>query len=723
MKKKNVMFALISAITAVSMIFNTGSGIFAEEKEPVEIISLRSEYEKHFSNSDGTKTAFISTAPIHYFENGTWEEIDNTLCLDKNGNYTNAKNSMDVTLAANASSKSLNTIDDNHLVSLAYEEHNLSWDLIQNENDVAYFSSYQKLSRISPIQISEYSSESKLKIADENIERLVNKKDNNANSSVQYVSISDSCDINIDVTSRTVKQDVIIKDKNSAQQELNFYFKANGLTATIDKNNSINFSDETGNSVYNISAPYVCETTNDKNQSSAVTVSLDEYDEGYIITYSPEEEWTQSEERAYPLSLRQDIYLIADGFTTSTISEAAPQAQITDGKLKMGGSSGNRYGALISFPSTFLFSSDYITITGANLYIYINSFDDSEAAANGLEISSVLSRYYPYWSSISPTYLAQVDRFQPQTYNYNEIDISITANAWQNYYRSNSKVGTPSYAFVIKSYFSYCAVYEADTLSDIYPPHYIINYVTDTDYTSTYSPSKYDDCSDSDGNVNDDIYNFNDRMNCYTYALQVYDQNHINGEQPHKLMPGEISISANSQFSTCTQLRSHYNSIDNISDLKDFTEQQMFNDSQIMGSNLQKITLENNAQFVLPNTYNESTQRIIAMNVGTNYPSGSYDFHFYLRHGNGTCDEHGGTCSIWSHKLGNESVSNLIENTVICDSNIAYLASYADIDLGLYSEIYYNSPVRFYTTQQDMNVYNSWYVYNSNSDTTIYVDY
>lgn len=41
---------------------------------------MRSQYEKHYDNGDGTYTAIIDTVPIHYNnENGEWVEIDNTL--------------------------------------------------------------------------------------------------------------------------------------------------------------------------------------------------------------------------------------------------------------------------------------------------------------------------------------------------------------------------------------------------------------------------------------------------------------------------------------------------------------------------------------------------------------------------------------------------------------------------------------------------------------------
>ena len=159
-----------------------------------------------------------------------------------------------------------------------------------------------------------------------------------------------------------------------------------------------------------------------------------------------------------------------------------------------------------------------------------------------------------------------------------------------------------------------------------------------------------------------------------------------------------------------------------------FTEKQMMNDSNEMGNNLTKINLSNNKQFVLPKGFDESKQRIIAMNVGaryydflnasTVYPR--FDYHFYLRHGNGTCEIHNnGICSMWSHKLAESTISDSINGTKICDENIATLAPQL-INKSGYICTDYSEPLRFYTTEQDLNLYNSWYYYDSSQDRTSY---
>lgn len=46
-----------------------------------ELDDQRDEYEKHFRLSDGSNMAVSYPIPVHYEENGEWEDIDNTLQL------------------------------------------------------------------------------------------------------------------------------------------------------------------------------------------------------------------------------------------------------------------------------------------------------------------------------------------------------------------------------------------------------------------------------------------------------------------------------------------------------------------------------------------------------------------------------------------------------------------------------------------------------------------
>lgn len=127
MLKRIISFVSCASIFAFSLITSSSNEkVSAIAEQPFEVLSMRSQYEKHYDNGDGTYTAIIDTAPIHYNnENGEWVEIDNALIQNDDGSYTNAKNSMNVTLAPTANVNTISDIDnhkmnDCHLVSLDY---------------------------------------------------------------------------------------------------------------------------------------------------------------------------------------------------------------------------------------------------------------------------------------------------------------------------------------------------------------------------------------------------------------------------------------------------------------------------------------------------------------------------------------------------------------------------------------------------------------------------
>ena len=719
MIKKIISFASCVSILVFSLITSSShKKVSAIAEQPFEVLSMRSQYEKHYDNGDGTYTAIIDTVPIHYNdENGEWVETDNTLTQNDDGSYTNAKNSMSVTLAPTANVNAVSDINNNkmndcHLVSLDYMGYNVSWDIINPYADNVEKVSACESTLSCPIEISENNSQMCAEVnneyLDDNIERAISSK----NSSVWYRSLFDGCDINVEIKPTSIKENIIINNREAANRTFTYYVKTNGLIAELCDDNSIKFVDEEDNIIFLIPAPFMFESESDNVKSYDIDISLEKYENGYLMSYIPNKEWILSEERNFPVIIDPDVY-VYDSIFTCTLSESAPTASITGDTLKIGGygTNKNRFKALVSVPPlSSLFSNDQIAITNAELYMHFNNYDDPNYQ-RGLRVSAILSRYMPWWLGVHDSSLSQLDRFEMTGMGYNGIDVTSLVNGWYNYMRSNSKVGAYPYGVVVDSYWNNCCIYEVDSSSGTNPPYYTITYKKNNNYTLTYSPDKYNDCND--------IYNFSNRMNCYAYALQMYHQTYSQDFEIHKLMPGEIGMSLNPLFNTSTQLKKYYNDISTDEEFIDFTEKQMMYDSQKMGTNLQRINLSNKEQFVLPSGYNENSQRIIAMCMGKRTFGTYHDFHFYLRHGNGTCNAHGGNCSTWSHKPGNLMISNEIENIIICDRNIAKLSKQLVVGSGS-SETLYKSDVRFYTIQQDTNVYNSWYEYNSISDTVSY---
>lgn len=561
------------------------------------------------------------------------------------------------------------------------------------------------------------------------IENIIKEYKESKVSHAAYKSLIDGCDVCFDIKPVSMQQSIILENKNVGQNKISFYVETNDLTACLCEDRSITFNNLDGDIIFIIPSPIMHDSGSDMIYHGNVDVSLVNYENGYIISYIPDREWILSEDRNYPVRISQGVYLY-NNIYTYTLSMDYPNAYINNDTLEIGGNLAHKYDALITIPYNNILSSDYFTITDAKLYLYFNSCDNPDYQ-RPLRISALLGSYMPWWSGVPFDYVKELNRFEVSLSCYNDIDVTSIINSWKNYYCSSGNVGVYPYGLIIDSFYGFCSVYQADAASGTHAPFYAITYFADSNYNFTFSPTKYDDNVDTDdNNTNNDIYNFQKRMNCYSYALQIYDHSYVNGNNPHNLMPGELSLSINPQFSTVSQLFTHYHSIDNNNEFINFTESQMIFDSIFMGTNLQKINLVNEEQFVLPNGYNENSQRIIAMNTGTSSPTNSRDFHFYVRHGNGSCSIHGGNCSIWSHKRSNLCVSSTIPKVIngqtqeipICDYNIASLAYCANFpSVSGSGGNFYNTRPRFYIIQQDLNVYNEWYTYNNLNDITMYV--
>ena len=169
-----------------------------------------------------------------------------------------------------------------------------------------------------------------------------------------------------------------------------------------------------------------------------------------------------------------------------------------------------------------------------------------------------------------------------------------------------------------------------------------------------------------------------------------------------------------------TELSSSYQSsnFNNDEIRQQFIEDRMKEDAQAMNFQISDpfratfSILDEKFHFVLPNDFNESTGRIIAMTSKISQ-NNTIECHFYLRNGNSSCPNHGGNCSMWSHKRGNEAVRNISisnSNEILCDQNIGEYIN----DAGYYSD------ARYYIITKDTNVYNSWHSSNPSTGPTLY---
>ncbi len=748
MLKKRISFLTTISVLLLTVSSLYSSSVSAAKKEPVEILSLRSEYGKHFDNGDGTITAYINSAPIHYWQNDEWVEIDNTLILDENGNYTNKSNSLNVTIPSKLSANDI--ADKENGVQLEYDNYALSVSLVDLPKPEKIASTSIKKNVLSSDNLVEANviKDSGSDYSDINVPLEISDSFNDSTSSAVFESVCDNTNISVDVQPKSVIESVTFNSVEDVPDTLTYFIKADGLNAECIDTNSIVFSDNEGNDVFEIPGIAISDSS-DENNSFAVDYEISNSDGGYLLNLYPTSNLDEMEEAVYPLALSTE-YTVQRSVSTRYNSQASPNMIYYDSYMKIGKATNDEFQTYVSFSDSFASYGRKATILDAKFYMYINSdtpinAPDIDIYSNGVEPMNVcwnndhsLTTYNTHVGSIEIPY--------GTTNAWVYADLKALTQSWLNYMNTSQWViGLRNYGFkmIAKSYPKATVIANSER-ANTNKPYFIITYSKSSDYTLDYSAEKYNDITpvhNSYGN----IYNFQNRMNCYAYALQVY----YRGTGNYSLMPGEFGInrapvndiyninsfadlenkynyyedeitdmvnlicrqeSSNPNvYNSAQTIRSDNDFLNLMSSYSDFVEEQMNRDSIAMNYSIEKIN--GLSTFNLPSDFNENSERIIAMVTyfrAPNYYSGIADYHFYLRNGNGTCSAHSGNCSIWSQKSGLTEVRNTDGYNTICDQNIdecAYVFPTVQANIYLYN----SNDLRYYRITKDTDVYSSYH--------------
>lgn len=276
-----------------------------------EDVSKRGEFEKHYLLSDGSFVAVTYSEAVHYMsDNGVWEEVDNRLSYDDtSARIVNGQGSFAVSFA--------NCPNDASLVSLSHDDRVFSWTLsaekLEHGNRVQLFDFSVSKANIVDAGVvpatSELSSVSKQNLS------YVGKKfsDDDAfenekiRGKVQYAELfEDAPEVSVEysVYQNKIEEDIYINAK-TALRSFSMRILADGLTARLNDNGSIDFVDENNVVQYCIGAPYMEDANN--AVLNDIRVAVEQNERECIVTYTPDEEWLTSEERVYPILLDPSI--------------------------------------------------------------------------------------------------------------------------------------------------------------------------------------------------------------------------------------------------------------------------------------------------------------------------------------------------------------------------------------------------------------------------------
>ena len=235
-----------------------------------ELTEKRNLNQKYFLQKDGSIRTAIYPNNVHYEQGGKLVDIDNSLEeIEEEEIYQNKNNAFKVKFSKKSNK--------NNLVKLKIKNHEIKWSLI-NSNKT-------EVTRI------------------ENKELEDNKLNINKISSgtIQYKNILENIDIQYNVVSNSIKENIILKNKQAINQEISFEFQTDNLVMEKTIDNRIVFSKENEEEVlFFLEAPYMYDAKNEICEEIEVKL-VKENGNKYTVTIIPNKKWLESEEREYPV--------------------------------------------------------------------------------------------------------------------------------------------------------------------------------------------------------------------------------------------------------------------------------------------------------------------------------------------------------------------------------------------------------------------------------------
>ena len=247
-----------------------------------EVTSLREENVKHFSLGNGTYQAVVYGHPVHYQdENGTWQDIDNTLTLQTvNGTkqYANDRVAFAQTYRA-----------DSELMRLQKGDYSISMQLIPESN-----ASVMARGNVATANATVTNANKQIT----SIDQALNAS---WSSNIKYENVLPNVDLEYIVDYDYVKENIIVK---APRESYDFAFRLNldGMYATLLSDGSVGiYSNETNEIEYAIPTPYMYDANG--KFTDAVTYSLTGASGRYVLTVSADEEWMKKEGRTFPVTI------------------------------------------------------------------------------------------------------------------------------------------------------------------------------------------------------------------------------------------------------------------------------------------------------------------------------------------------------------------------------------------------------------------------------------
>ena len=269
-----------SNVTATQALENDEQTVHNAGLPVFEVEELREETVKHFRLEDGSYLAASYVEPVHYLDDdGNWQDIDNRL-LSSGSEFS----------TSDAKIKFAKKITGNETLFTLHDG-----------NEKITMGLVGAIKKTEGVVTSDHST-------DDNEETELGKLMNleNLTSRILYENILPGIDVEYIVHSLNVKENIIVKEKSDTYS-YSFALKVNNLSASLNENGEIIFTNKNGEAKYRIPAPLVMDDVGQIAPNDAAYYTLTGESGKYTLTVTVDPEWMNSEDILFPVTVDPTI--------------------------------------------------------------------------------------------------------------------------------------------------------------------------------------------------------------------------------------------------------------------------------------------------------------------------------------------------------------------------------------------------------------------------------
>lgn len=325
--------ALASKNTMDEEITSLTNSLIESEAPPVTVVceeeTLRTETEKHFRMSDGSFMAVSYGIPVHYMdEDGTWQDIDNTLSLSDDQSAYCLNNAQVSTMFAG-------NLSGGEVFTTSYDGTSVSISLMPAAPLNSMMTADQSMTAMMQGTQGELTVYDQNVVADATVETesvlnptvpgkgwtIADVIPETLQSSILYEDVFPNVDLLYTAYGYNIKEQIIVNAPQAAYR-YDFELELDGVEAVLNEDGSVSLLNDTNEVIYYIPAPFMEDANGELSYD--VSYSLTDIANGVVLSVEADAEWMNDEDRTYPVAIDPTVVVQTDSekhqiYTTCTV--------------------------------------------------------------------------------------------------------------------------------------------------------------------------------------------------------------------------------------------------------------------------------------------------------------------------------------------------------------------------------------------------------------------